>query len=269
MTVSCSSLDRFRTKAGSKRCYVKYLAPGMRSAYFPLVPCTMGQSVALTPGRRLIWWSDAQSPVVSKVRNSKTGVSNAHPEGIPPGVTSLKHWGDSLNTMFLQWHGGQGKEGCRGRRFCPAWFPEVGHHVHLQAVPRRELISLPIWRRPSGVASRPMENIFPGTNERRQFIESWCHMKRNFWIYSLEGVWNHPFMCSFACPYHNGRSNSFSSAVGTLVEGDKREPRECWPQVGPVASLSYTYIYTYIYICICIYYILYIYYIIYIYVDRL
>ena len=76
--------------------------------------------------RRLDSWeeidmvSDAQSPVVSKVRNSKTGVSNAHPEGIPPGVTSLKHWGDSLNTMFLQWHGGQGKEGCRGRRFCPA-----------------------------------------------------------------------------------------------------------------------------------------------------
>ena len=80
--------------------------------------------------RRLDSWeeidmvSDAQSPVVLKVRNSKTGASTAYREGIPPGVTSLKHWGDSLNTMGK--HAG----------FCPtvAWWPRQ------RRMPRPEIL---------------------------------------------------------------------------------------------------------------------------------
>ena len=55
--------------------------------------------------RRLDSWeetdvvSEAQSPVMLKMRNSKVGAAETHPDGLPPGVMSLKQWGDTLNTM--------------------------------------------------------------------------------------------------------------------------------------------------------------------------
>ena len=54
-------------------------------------------------------------------------------------------------------------------------------------------------------------------------------------VYIYIYMWNHPFMCSFACSII-GRS--ISNRSGTLLEGEEREPCECWPQVGPVASLT-------------------------------
>ena len=46
-------------------------------------------------------------------------------------------------------------------------------------------------------------------------------------------------MCSLAC---STIDRSISNRSGTLLEGEEREPCECWPQVGPVASLTYIYI---------------------------
>ena len=43
--------------------------------------------------------SEAQSPVMLKIWNSKVGASEPRSEGMPPGVTSLKQRGDTLNTM--------------------------------------------------------------------------------------------------------------------------------------------------------------------------
>jgi hypothetical protein len=45
-------------------------------------------------------------------------------------------------------------------------------------------------------------------------------------------------MCSFACPYHNGRSNSFSSAVGLWSRATKENRASAGPRWGPFVTGS-------------------------------
>ena len=89
--------------------------------------------------------SEAQSPVMLKIRNSKVGASEPRSEGMPPGVTSLKQRGDTLNTMGkyaglnLSYSGmvAKAKKDADAVDFAMHdYLKWVGSpHVHLQAVP--------------------------------------------------------------------------------------------------------------------------------------
>ena len=131
--------------------------------------------------RRLDSWEeiDMVSDAQSKVRNYKTGVSDAHTEGIPPGVTSLKHWGDSLNTMGKHAGLNLSYSGMVAKAKKDAEAGDFALHDYLKWV-----ITCTSKQSPKGAdfaaylkatkrgGIQTYGEYFPGTNERRQFIES-------------------------------------------------------------------------------------------------
>ena len=134
--------------------------------------------------RRLDSWeefdlvSEAQSPVMLKMKNSKAGAAETHPDGLPPGVTSLKQWGDTLNTMGkyaglnLSYNGMVAKAKKDAEAGDPAmqdylkWVTSCSAKQSPKGADFAAYLKAIKW---GGIQA--YGECFPGTTERRQFIE--------------------------------------------------------------------------------------------------
>ena len=143
--------------------------------------------------RRLDSWeefdmvSETQSPVMLKMRNSKAGAAEVHPDGLPPGVTSLKQWGDTLNTMGKYAGLNLSYDGmvAKAKKDAEAGDPVMQDYL-------KWVTSCSAKQSPKGAdfaaylkaikwgGIQTYGECFPGTTERRQFIEGGSQMKGNF-----------------------------------------------------------------------------------------